>query len=147
MTRQGFEFKRFYIEKKKHKQADGIHCVIPGCQNLLTSRQKKYCSDNCYRRWVRSLHLQSWDVVRANVINRDGKCMDCGTKDPQPISGSERWGFEVHHIKPISEGGDEFDMDNLVTLCVKCHIERHRKKYNISNMKITDTWSIEDECK
>jgi 5-methylcytosine-specific restriction endonuclease McrA len=37
--------------------------------------------------------------------------------------------LEVHHIVPISEGGPEFDLDNLVTLCFECHhLGRHGAK-------------------
>lgn len=37
--------------------------------------------------------------------------------------------LEVHHIIPISEGGPEFDLDNLVTLCFECHhLGRHGSK-------------------
>ena len=27
----------------------------------------------------------------------------------------------VHHIIPISQGGDPWDLDNLESLCIKCH--------------------------
>jgi len=37
--------------------------------------------------------------------------------------------LEVHHIIPISEGGPEFDLGNLVTLCFDCHhLGRHGSK-------------------
>lgn len=37
--------------------------------------------------------------------------------------------LEVHHIIPISEGGPEFELDNLVTLCFDCHhLGRHGAK-------------------
>jgi 5-methylcytosine-specific restriction endonuclease McrA len=37
--------------------------------------------------------------------------------------------LEVHHIVPISEGGDEWDPENLVTLCFDCHhLGRHGSK-------------------
>ena len=37
--------------------------------------------------------------------------------------------LEVHHIVPLSEGGPEFDLDNLVTLCFDCHhLGRHGSK-------------------
>jgi hypothetical protein len=37
--------------------------------------------------------------------------------------------LEAHHIIPISEGGPEFDLDNLVTLCFDCHhLGRHGSK-------------------
>lgn len=48
----------------------------------------------------------------------------------------ERWKFliehkddgnlNVHHIKPVSEGGDD-KPENLITLCKECHKEIHRE--------------------
>jgi actin-related protein len=36
--------------------------------------------------------------------------------------------FEIHHIKPISEGGAVYDIDNLRILTPKQHIETHSRK-------------------
>ena len=53
-----------------------------------------------------------WREVRARVKQRDGACRMCGTTA----------NLTVHHIRPAAD--DEaaaLDMDNLVTLCRKCH--------------------------
>jgi 5-methylcytosine-specific restriction endonuclease McrA len=34
--------------------------------------------------------------------------------------------LQVHHVKPLSEGGDEFALSNLTTLCRDCHGRGHR---------------------
>lgn len=39
--------------------------------------------------------------------------------------------FEIHHHKPISEGGDVYDINNLTVLTPKQHIELHLKKGNL----------------
>lgn len=39
-------------------------------------------------------------------------------------------GLDVHHIQPISEGGQEFDESNCVTLCHECHKKRHSTAAN-----------------
>lgn len=31
------------------------------------------------------------------------------------------WRLQVHHIKPIAQGGHPTDLRNLITLCVSCH--------------------------
>lgn len=31
----------------------------------------------------------------------------------------------VHHIKPISEGGQPYSLDNLISLCTLCHSHTH----------------------
>lgn len=52
-----------------------------------------------------------WQVIRWKVLERDGfKCTKCGSaKD-----------LEAHHIIPRRKGGAD-DLDNLTTLCKKCH--------------------------
>lgn len=39
--------------------------------------------------------------------------------------------FEIHHIKPISEGGSVYDVDNLRLLTPKQHIQAHSKNGTI----------------
>ncbi|QAY89812.1 S-type Pyocin [Pseudomonas sp. ACM7] len=39
--------------------------------------------------------------------------------------------FEIHHVKPISEGGAVYDIDNLRILTPKQHIEIHSRKGEI----------------
>jgi 5-methylcytosine-specific restriction endonuclease McrA len=34
--------------------------------------------------------------------------------------------LQVHHVVRLEDGGAEFDLNNLVTLCVGCHGEQHR---------------------
>ncbi|WP_426956333.1 HNH endonuclease [Muricoccus radiodurans] len=48
-------------------------------------------------------------AVKEAILKRDGaKCFICGT-----LNGP----FDLHHIIPISKGGDKFDLDNLVLCC------------------------------
>ena len=54
-------------------------------------------------------------VPRKAVLERDEhQCCKCSRCD----------GLEVHHIKPVSEGGTN-DLGNLITLCGACHTEWH----------------------
>jgi len=53
-----------------------------------------------------------WQKVRKKVLERDRRrCQICG-------GDSE---LHVHHLEPVSKGGEPFDMDNLITLCKSCH--------------------------
>lgn len=63
----------------------------------------------------RSSH--EWLQVREEALKRDNnECQDCKqSKD-----------LHVHHIKPVSKGGKKFKLDNLITLCVEHHYDRHR---------------------
>lgn len=54
----------------------------------------------------------AWQNQRARVLKRDnGCCQHCGTTC-KPM--------DVHHILPPKQGGTD-DLDNLITLCRKCH--------------------------
>lgn len=44
----------------------------------------------------------------------------------EQVGGRQK--FEIHHIKPISEGGSVYDLDNLRVLTPKQHIKIHSKK-------------------
>jgi 5-methylcytosine-specific restriction endonuclease McrA len=54
-------------------------------------------------------------ATRRHVVRRDQyRCTICGaTQD-----------LEVHHIVPRAEGGTN-DPDNLVTVCMPCHLQLH----------------------
>lgn len=57
----------------------------------------------------------NWEQIRKQVLERDGwKCTACGRTDH----------LHVHHIVPRSAGGSD-ELDNLTTLCVRCHSNQH----------------------
>jgi 5-methylcytosine-specific restriction enzyme A len=59
----------------------------------------------------------AWRLARTAARRRDGdRCRGCG--------GTH--GLQVHHVTPISEGGDRYALSNLVTLCKSCHDAQHR---------------------
>ena len=59
-----------------------------------------------------------WQALRVRVIQRDrGRCCKC-----EKVGGS----IEVHHIVPIRNGGDPWNLANLQSLCRLCHIKKHR---------------------
>jgi 5-methylcytosine-specific restriction endonuclease McrA len=50
--------------------------------------------------------------ARAAARRRDGnRCRRCGSTDK----------LEVHHIVGLQDGGSEYDLNNLITLCSSCH--------------------------
>ncbi|MEI6292311.1 MAG: HNH endonuclease signature motif containing protein [Methanomicrobiales archaeon] len=51
-----------------------------------------------------------WSEARRAAIQRDGSCRTCSSKDL----------LTVHHFWPRGTGGGN-DLENLVTLCEKCH--------------------------
>ena len=57
-----------------------------------------------------------YEVLRNQVLERDGwRCQFCGTLNQ----------LEVHHIKSRRSLGDD-TLQNLITLCAKCHGTFHR---------------------
>jgi hypothetical protein len=69
------------------------------------------------KRARRARSSAAWQKVRALARQRDGnRCVRCG--------GTER--LEVHHRVALADGGAEFALSNLETLCGSCHRELHR---------------------
>ena len=60
----------------------------------------------------------TWRRLRRVVLDRDDwRCTACGRPG----------GLEVHHLRPLEEGGDD-DMANLATRCRDCHLRAHGKR-------------------
>jgi hypothetical protein len=154
MTRKTFDASQYH---KEIASFDPLHCIE--CGNLIILKpirnswgdrirrtiRSMCCSDSCKEAFLIRT-LKNWAELRLKAIKRDGyTCQDCSYIAPwefEPAYTSwssgitypaKRWatdkGLEVHHIIPISEGGPEFDLDNLVTLCFDCHhLGRHGSK-------------------
>lgn len=83
----------------------------------------KECSDKYYSS---SLIFTSWADLRLKVFRRDHyKCVICGHKDY-----SDK--LIADHIIPIALDGDEWDMDNIQTLCEECN--KIKTKHDISEI-------------
>ena len=63
-----------------------------------------------------------WRIISHECFKRDRySCRNCN-------SGEK---LECHHIIPISKGGNN-QLDNLITLCSKCHKIEHSHARNVS---------------
>ena len=66
------------------------------------------------------LNRRRWQPVRRAALERDGyRCVECVE---QGLGGAGK--LEVHHVKPLYEGGLPYALDNLKTLCVGHHLEQ-----------------------
>lgn len=76
--------------------------------------------------FVFSYHKDDWDLVRKAIIIRDKYCcQECGGKEA----------LVVHHI----DGSGRNDLDNLITLCQKCHYKKHTgPMYKYEEYKTTE---------
>ena len=64
-----------------------------------------------------------WRAIRATVLADAGHlCALCICSDGRTIGATE-----VHHMRPIREGGDPFARENLIALCRNCHLAAHEK--------------------
>ena len=95
-------------------------CSYPGCGMLTTNRYcHKHKKDNSnYRHTLSSTQRgygAAWRKLREHVFRRDSKlCQNC-LKEGRITEATV-----VDHIKPKAIGGTD-DMDNLQSLCRKCH--------------------------
>jgi 5-methylcytosine-specific restriction endonuclease McrA len=73
-------------------------------------------------RWQRHseriTRTRRWKALRLQALRRDGwACVQCGA----------RTGLEVDHIEPVRAAPERaFDLDNLQTLCGRCHARKTR---------------------
>jgi 5-methylcytosine-specific restriction protein A len=56
-----------------------------------------------------------WQALRANWLRDNPLCAHCLLNSRVTLAD------EVDHIKPLSQGGLEFDQTNLQSLCIPCH--------------------------
>lgn len=60
----------------------------------------------------RAASRSEWATIRAKVLSRAGwRCQACGV----------RRRLDVHHVVKRSQGGSDFDLDQLAALCRWCH--------------------------
>ena len=63
-------------------------------------------------------------VVAERLAMADGRCEKCGSPAPFIRKSDGTPYLEVHHIKPLAEGGFD-DLENTIALCPNCHRELH----------------------
>ena len=106
------------------------------CGAAVPTGRFTFCTDACVHEW--KLRTDP-GYLREQVFARDrGVCAQCGVdtealrRDKRKLDYNARrqfekdWGYRRHlwdadHIVPVAEGGGECDLDNMRTLCLKCH--------------------------
>jgi 5-methylcytosine-specific restriction endonuclease McrA len=66
-----------------------------------------------------------WRKLRAHKLADEPRCERC------LVGGKLTRATEVHHRKPISEGGSKYDWANLESVCGDCQDEAHGAKPKI----------------
>jgi 5-methylcytosine-specific restriction enzyme A len=110
------------------------------CNLEVPKGRATFCSTWCVEEW--RLRTDP-GYIREKVLQRDrGVCTGCGVdcllaeRQLRRMRGTARlkafleWGlrpgsrksfWDADHIVPVVEGGGECDLENIRTLCVKCH--------------------------
>jgi 5-methylcytosine-specific restriction protein A len=105
-------------------------CGVTGCPKLAVEGGM-YCKEHAreiqrtYDRFKRSpdhdkRYGRAWKKIRARYVLRHPLCEMC-LKEGRltPVE-------EVHHILPVSRGGDNSE-SNLMSLCQSCHTKIHHE--------------------
>ena len=72
----------------------------------------------------------AWLDIRRKRLNIDkNRCQKCWNKTPRQLTISN---LHVHHIEPVWENPKRaLDIDNLITLCSKCHTEEEGLQHRV----------------
>lgn len=105
-------------------------CSVPGCPNLCdgqycdehkANENRKYDIYSRNRCTTAVYRSKRWKVVRRQYFESHPLCEDCLLENK--LTPAE----EVHHIKPLSAGGEPYDFSNLRSLCRSCHLKEHHR--------------------
>ena len=133
------------------------------CSLEVPARRFTFCSDFCVHEW--KLRSQP-GYLREQILKRDGGvCAHCGLDTIREHRKLKRargdiraalmghWGltkrmrkslWDADHILPVTEGGGECDLDNIRTLCLRCHrTVTARLRERIRRAKVTAMLALE----
>lgn len=102
----------------------------------------------------RFYNSKEWKRKREQILQRDNyECQDCrrrlleATKKGLKLFGSQariRRAEEVHHIRELKDFPSlSLEDDNLISLCVQCHNQRHGrvpKRFNRKKILTEEKW-------
>src|SRR5262249_34174307 len=87
---------------------------------------QKYCTPVCQKRSCKQIGKMDGNAVKAKARDLN-ECRLCG--------GTEQ--LVIHHLDGTGEDDSpNHTLENLVTLCRKCHMATHRMDYRIINGEI-----------
>jgi len=107
-------------------------CCHPGCNHIALQGKSK-CEEHFVERKIKkdtkktrdkNYGTSRWKKLRAEKLRQSPLCSDC--KKPANT---------VHHIIPVKEGGEFWDINNLDTLCRACHEKEHGSRWKQETAK------------
>lgn len=129
-----------WVDRKAGPRGPNGRGICRWCSLEVPPRRFTFCSAFCVHEW--KLRTQP-GYVRDKVFERDrGVCSCCGVDAPaaerqlryshgaRRVELLKHWGlrrrtrkslWDADHIVPVAEGGGECDLENIRTLCLRCH--------------------------
>jgi 5-methylcytosine-specific restriction endonuclease McrA len=129
-----------WVDRKSIPRGPNGRGLCRWCSLEVPRGRFTFCSDYCVHEW--KLRTQP-AYLREQVLERDrGTCARCGvntlaaarrlrySRGQNRAALLSHWGlkkctrrslWDADHILPVAEGGGECDLDNLRTLCLRCH--------------------------
>lgn len=123
-------------------------CLYCNGEYSSWDKDRTYCSVKCYNKhkkemvkgsnnpsWIdgrsynkRCYRGEDWEDIRKKIYERDNyTCVECGEKCVSKKNKNSLKIIQCHHIEnyDISQNNNE---NNLITLCLECHIKKHQFK-------------------
>lgn len=116
-----------YITSKRTQKHCSKEC-LKTTQSIKISGNKNYFYINGNNKNKRSYRGDNWNLIRKQIYKRDNYiCQDCGIKciSKKYLKNKKESNriIQCHHIDYNKKNNKE---ENLITLCLKCHLKRHR---------------------
>ncbi len=129
-----------WVDRKSTPRGPSGRGLCRWCSLEVPARRFTFCSEYCVHEW--KLRSQP-GYLREQILKRDrGLCAHCGidtireylrvkrSRGASRAALLQHWGmktrirktlWDADHILPVAEGGGECDIDNIRTLCLRCH--------------------------
>ena len=147
-----------WVDRKKIPRGPNGRGLCRWCSLEVPRGRYTFCSQFCVHEW--KLRTQP-AYLREQVLKRDrGVCSACGVdtiaaarklrnaRGANRASLLQHWGlrrrsrkslWDADHIVPVVEGGGECDLENIRTMCLRCHreatIQLRWRKRQMNNFK------------
>lgn len=123
MIKRDSGFVRIINEPAKSRIERG-ECPACGLPKDKWKRRKTWrcCSKECTEKFESFCIIRTWQSLREKCLERDNyTCKRCGKISVCNIAGYRNPTMIADHIIPIALGGEQWDINNLQTLCEDCN--------------------------
>lgn len=123
----------YKLTKQQREWLNSNCCPICGLPKNKWKRRTDWrcCSRKCTEQWLKVV-VFVWQSFRLKAFERDKfSCVKCGERPTQKTYEGEiipdTSKLVADHIIPIAVGGEEYDLENIQTLCGKCNKIKTKK--------------------